>query len=195
MSMAFGNHIRRPMALAAIVAAWVAAPAWADLDQAVQAIHRGGDISGACKEIVVSAERGDSAAMGQLGDIYRNGTCGVKDAALAKTWHRRAAVNGDAYAQMTLASHYRIGDGGYPRDLVKAYKWYHLAAIAPKSRSKATKGEAFNQLIALRGTLAFNDTAADLQAADQRDRLGWKMTPEQVAEAKGQAAKWYPGMR
>jgi hypothetical protein len=193
--MAIGNHIRRPVALVAIMIVCVVTPARADLDAAVRALHLGGDISKACKEIIVAAERGDAAAMSQLGEIYRNGTCGAKDPALAKTWHQRAAENGDAYAQMTLASHYRIGDGGYAKDIVQAYKWYHLAATAPKPRSRATKGEAFNQLIALRGTLAFNDTAAELQAAAQRDRLGWKMTPEQVAEAKTQAAKWRPGMR
>ncbi len=193
--MAIGNRISRLVALAALMVACGVTPARADLDAAVRALHQSGDISGACKEIVTAGERGDAAAMGQLGDIYMNGTCGAKDEALARKWHHRAAESGDAYAQMTLASHYRIGDGGYAKDLVQAYKWYHLAATAPKPRSKATKGEAFNQLMALRGTLEFNDTAAELQAAPQRDRLGRKMSPAQVAEAKKLAVKWRAGAR
>lgn len=168
----------------------VAAPARADLDAAIRSLTAGNDVAAACKEITDMAGRGDATAMAQLSDIYKNGTCGSRDAALAKEWHRRAAENGDAYAQMTLGSHYRIGDAGYPRDFVQAYKWYHLAATVPKPRSKATEGEAFPQLMRVKGTANFNDTAADLQAAAQRDRLAQKMTAAQIAEARKLAKEW-----
>ncbi|MFQ5617772.1 MAG: hypothetical protein ACE5FR_02270 [Rhodospirillales bacterium] len=181
--------------LAVAVLAGLAAPAWADYDSALAALRSGGDVAAACKEMAALADDGDAAAMYSLSDLYRNGTCGTKDAALARKWHRSAAEHGDAYAQMTLGSDYRIGAGGLAKDYVLAYKWYALAASAAKPRSKATPGEAFPQLLSLTGSASFGDTAADLQAAVQRDRLAKKMTPAQVKKAKELARKWKPKTR
>lgn len=175
---------------AAALAIATAVPARADLDSAIRALATGKNIATACKEIISLAEQGDALAMAQLSEAYKSGACGKRDAALAGKWQRRAAEKGDAYAQMTLGSHYRIGDAGYRRDFVQAYKWYDLAATAPKPRSKAGQGEVFSQLMRVQGTASFNDTAADLQAATQRDRLAQKMTPAQITEAKKLADEW-----
>ncbi len=181
--------------LAVAVLAGPAAPAWADYESALAALRCGGDVAAACKEMTALADDGDAAAMYSLSDLYKNGTCGTKDAALARKWHRLAAGYGDAYAQMTLGSNYRIGAEGLPKDTVLAYTWYALAASAAKPRSKATPGDALAQLLPLTGTANFGDTAADLQAAAQRDRMAKKMNPAQIEKAKELAREWKPKTR
>ena len=181
--------------LAFAVLAGLAAPAWADYESALAAMKSGGDVAAACKEITALADDGDAAAMLSVSDFYKNGTCGTKDTALARKWHRSAAGHGDAYAQMTLGSNYRIGAEGLAKDTVLAYKWYALAASAAKPRSKATSGDALAQLLPLTGTASFGDTAADLQAAAQRDRMAKKMAPAQVEKAKEMVRTWKPKTR
>ncbi len=171
------------------------APVWADYESALAALRSGGDVAAACKEMTALADDGDAAAMYSLSDFYKNGTCGTKDTALARKWHRSAAEHGDAYAQMTLGSNYRIGAEGLAKDTVLAYKWYALAAAAAKPRSKAGPGDPFAQLLPLAGSASFGDTAADLQAAVQRDRLAKKMTPAQIKKAKELARVWKPKTR
>ncbi len=181
--------------LAVAVLAGLAAPAWADYESALAALKSGGDVAAACKEMTALADQGDGAAMYSLSDLYKNGTCGTRDTALARKWHRSAAEHGDAYAQMTLGSNYRLGAEGLPKDNVLAYMWYALAAAAAKPRSKAAPGDAFAQLLPLTGTTYFGDTAADLQAAAQRDRLAKKMTPAQIKKAQKLARNWKPKTR
>ncbi len=96
---------------------------------------------------------------------------------------------------MTLGSSYRIGAEGLPKDYVLAYTWYALAASAAKPRTKAAPGDALAQLLPLTGTASFGDTAADLQAAAQRDRLAKKMTPAQIKKAEVLAREWKPKTR
>ena len=152
-------------------------------------------MAAACTEMTGLADDGDAAAMYSLSDLYKNGTCGTKDTALAREWHQLAADHGDAYAQMTLGSNYRIGAEGLAKDTVLAYKWYALAASAAKPRSKAGPGDAFAQLLPLTGSASFGDTAADLQAAAQRDRLAKKMNPAQIEKAQKLAQEWKPKTR
>ncbi|MFB3136261.1 MAG: hypothetical protein ACE1Y3_11070 [Rhodospirillales bacterium] len=178
--------------LAFAVLAGLAAPAWADYESALAALKSGGDVAAACKEITALADDGDAAAMLSVSDFYKNGTCGTKDTALARKWHRSAAEHGDAYAQMTLGSNYRIGNGGMAKDYVLAYKWYAIAAATPKPRSIAVPGDPFAQLLPLTGNASFGDTAADLQAAAQRDNIAKKMTPAQIEKAKELVRKWKP---
>ena len=181
--------------LAVAVLAGLAAPAWADYESALAALRSGGDVAAACKEMAALADDGDDAAMYSLSDFYKNGTCGTKDTALARKWHRLAAEHGDAYAQMTLGSNYRIGAEGLAKDTVLAYMWYALAAAAAKPRSKAGPGDALAQLLPLTGSASFGDTAADLQAAVQRDRMAKKMTPAQIKKAQKLAREWKPKTR
>ncbi len=172
-----------------------ASPAMADYESALAALRSGGDVAAACKEMTALADDGDAAAMFSLSDLYKNGTCGTKDTALARKWHRFAAEHGDAYAQMTLGSNYRIGAEGLAKDYVLAYKWYALAASAAKPRSKATPGDVLDQLLPLTGSANFGDTAADLQAAVQRDRMAKKMNLAQIKKAKELARNWKPKTR
>ncbi len=171
------------------------APALADYESALAALRSGGDVAAACKEMTALADQGDAAAMHGLSDLYQAGTCGTKDTVLARQWHRSAAEHGDAYAQMTLGSNYRIGAEGLAADYVLAYKWYALAAAAAKPRSKAGPGDPLAQLLPLTGSANFGDTAADLQAAVQRDRMAKKMAPAQIKKAKEMVRNWKPKTR
>ncbi len=145
--------------LAVAVLAGLAAPAWADYESALAALRSGGDVAAACKEMAALADQGDAAAMYGLSDLYQTGTCGTKDTALARKWHRSAAEHGDAYAQMTLGRNYRLGAEGFAKDTVLAYKWFALAAAAAKPRSKAGPGDPLAQLLPLTGSASFGDTA------------------------------------
>ena len=51
----------------------------------------------------------------------------VKDEAEAVEWYRKAAEQGNAWAQIQLGAHYMNGEG-VPKDLVKAVEWYRKAA-------------------------------------------------------------------
>jgi len=77
-------------------------------------------------------------------------------------WFRKAAEQGNSFAQGKLGAAYEEGRG-VPKDYVKAYMWLILAAA---------QGE--------RGISRF------------RDHIAQKMTPEQVARAQEMARNWRP---
>jgi TPR repeat protein len=68
-----------------------------------------------------------------LGWMYVNGWGVPKDAAEGMTWIRKAAEQGDAYAQLSLGFYYWSGLRGgsrvrVPPDFAEAVKWYRKAA-------------------------------------------------------------------
>jgi len=75
-------------------------------------------------------------------------------------WFRKAAEQGDAYAQVNLGFMYGTGEG-VPMNYVKAYMWYSL--------SKAQGNE---------------DAAKGLYIIEK------EMTPAQIAKAQELAAEW-----
>jgi TPR repeat protein len=107
------------------------------------------------KWLSAAADRGNTAAMGRLGEIYRDSTSGVpKDDREARKWYRMAADRG--YFQVELGAVCE-NDG----DVVEALKWYEVARMTNFSEANA-----------------------------QYDRLSRKMSPEQIAEAHGQAVQF-----
>jgi TPR repeat protein len=80
----------------------------------------------------------------------------------AFTAYRKAAEQGDAYAQFNLGLMYAKGQG-VPQDYVHAHKWFNLSAVG--GGKDAVKNR---------------DTAAGL------------MTPAQIAEAQKLAREWKP---
>jgi TPR repeat protein len=95
--------------------------------------------------------------------MYANGNGVPQDYAEAAKWYRKAAEQGAADAQYTLGGMYEWGDG-VPKDDVIAYMWFNLAAA--------------------QGTMK--------EAAAERDTLGARMTPDQIAEAQRLAREWKP---
>ena len=111
------------------------------------------------------AEQGDAKAQYALGTMYRDGQGVAQDFAAALDWWRRSAAQGFLDAQLALGNMY-AGGTGIPKDPVRAYMWFDIAA--------AQSGDDW-----LRGI-----------AASNRDAIAARMTPEEVAKAKGMAADW-----
>jgi hypothetical protein len=111
------------------------------------------------------AEQGDAKAQFALGTMYRDGQGVDRDYAEALRWWRKAAEQGVVDAQYALGNIYS-GGTGVARDNVLAFMWYDIAAAH-------TGG---NWLGAIAGT--------------NRDVLAARMTPADLAKAKGLAADW-----
>lgn len=69
------------------------------------------------------AERGDRVAQRRLAEKLERGTDGVRDERAAFEWYRRAAIAGDAAAQLRLGQLYAKNG-----DLAQADQWYRRAA-------------------------------------------------------------------
>ena len=99
--------------------------------------------------------------------MYANGQGVEQDYAQAARWYRLAAEQGLAYSQYNLGLMYANGQG-VGQDYVQAYMWYDLAA------TNAPPGE-------LRDT-----------AAQDRNDVARKMTPDQIAQAEELARNFQP---
>jgi len=86
----------------------------------------------------------------------------TKDDVEAAKWYRKAADQGHDKARICLGHCYEIGLG-VPMDLVLAHMWYNLSLAAGYAG-----------------------------AAEYRETVAHKMTPEQIAEAERKAREWKP---
>ena len=111
-----------------------------------------------------SAEQGRADAQTSLGLIYLTGKVGPHDYVTAARWYRQAAEQGNAIAQAFLGRMHQTGQG-VPQDYVLAHLWLNLAATVSDTR---------------------------MEAAENRDALAAKMTPQQIAEAQRLAREWKP---
>jgi len=98
--------------------------------------------------------------------MYRNGWGAPQDYAEALKWLRRAAAQGNRYAQSNLGFMYRDGEG-VQKDYVQAHMWFNLAAAA-------------------------SEFGKENFAAEERDKITSKMTPAQITEAQKLAREWEP---
>lgn len=115
----------------------------------------------ALRELTVNAERGDAVAQNLLGSIYA-----TDNSAEAIHWYRKAADQGNATAQCSLAMMYAMGKG-VPQDHERAYIWLllgipHLMGEAQDSGSKL------------------------------RDEIAAMLTQQQIEDAKRIAHEWKP---
>ena len=92
---------------------------------------------------------------------------GVPDHAQTLVGYRKAAAQGDAWAQFNLGVDYSEGRN-VPQDYVQAYAWFSLAA-----------------------SIVSPDYLREM-ATGRRDIEATKMTPAQIAEAQRLARKWKP---
>ncbi len=61
--------------------------------------------------------------------MYELGKGGLaQDAAMAVSWYRKAAEQGDADGQNDLGRMYELGKGGLAQDAATAVSWYRKAA-------------------------------------------------------------------
>ena len=77
-------------------------------------------------ETKAKAEKGDSRAQSELGDMYEAGDGVPRDEAEAHVWYRKAADQGDAYSQFSVGRTFWKG-AGVQSDAREALKWYRKA--------------------------------------------------------------------
>jgi len=87
----------------------------------------------------MAAERGDSTAMGYLGNMYRYGQGVVQDYGQALDWYTKSAERGDAGSQFDVANIYYRGEG-IPKDYAKALYWFSKSAERGDANSQAPLG-------------------------------------------------------
>jgi TPR repeat protein len=103
------------------------------------------------------AEKGNSTAQDNLGQMYQQGEGVAQDYQEAVKWYRLSARLGNALGQYHLGQMYEQGKG-VDQSYVRAHMWYNLAA-----------GQNINV------------------AKSNRDYLAQQMSPEQIAEAQALA--------
>ena len=81
------------------------------------------------------AENNDAVSQRMVSCYYLMGDRGIeRDVDKAKQWLMKAAVNGDADAQINLADSYKKGDF-FEKDISKAIEWYRKAAEAGAAKA------------------------------------------------------------
>ena len=111
------------------------------------------------------AEQGDAGAQFALGTMYQYGQGVAQDYGEALRWWRSAAEQGLLDATLALGNLY-AGGTGIAKDDVQAYMWFDIAT--------RQTGDDW-----LRGI-----------AGSNRDAVAARMTPADIAEARGLAADW-----
>ncbi|MDE2772197.1 MAG: tetratricopeptide repeat protein [Gemmatimonadota bacterium] len=101
----------------------------------------------------MAAEQGHAEAQSILGGRYASGRGVPQDDTEAVRWYRRAAEQGIVGAQYELGIMYANGRG-VPADLVLAHMWSNLAVANGDGRARRI-----------------------------RERLEWRMTPEDISRA------------
>ena len=79
--------------------------------------------------------RGNARALGRLGFRYENGLGVPQNYIAAADLYRRAAEQGDTFAQCRLGLSYDKGHG-VPQDFILSYKWLDLAAAKAPQRER-----------------------------------------------------------
>jgi hypothetical protein len=86
-----------------------------------------------------SADKGNAAAMTNVGQMFAAGLGVLKNEAEAAAWYRRAADKGDADGQNFLGQLYDNGRG-VPQDFAEALKWYRLAVAQKNANAQNNLG-------------------------------------------------------
>jgi TPR repeat protein len=112
----------------------------------------------------VVVTHGSARQLGRLGFRYENGFGVPQNYVAAADLYRRAAEQGDAFAQSRLGLSYDKGHG-VPMDLVLSYKWLDLAA----ARASRREHDLYSRF---------------------RDAIASKMSLDQVVEGQRLALIW-----
>ena len=107
----------------------------------------------------LAADQKNAEAQYELGAMYQWGEHVIQNYIEAAKWYRLSAAHGDGAAQFNLATMYAEGMG-VGRDYVRAHMWFNIVAA---------HGVA--------------------EAAERRNTIEQRMTPQQVAEAQAMARK------
>ena len=124
--------------------------------------YKNNDYKKAYKFWLTLAEQGNVTAQYNLGYIYEKGKGVPQDYKEAVRLYRLSAEQGDVDAQLKLGVSYGMGRG-VPKDYALAHMWWNL------SGSNGNK-----------------------EAAENRDIVETKMTPQQIEKAEEMARNWTP---
>jgi len=138
-----------------------------------------------------------------LGVMYAEGRGVTQDDAQAVNWHRKAAEQGYAMAQILLGIRYREGRG-VPQDDVQAVDWYRKAAEQGYAPAQLNLGVMYAEGLGAPqdymqahmwlnlATVRHADEELRKNAVEGRNRVAAKMTPNQLEEAQRLAREWKP---
>jgi uncharacterized protein len=115
------------------------------------------DYKEAMKWFRMAAEQGHAGAQFNLGYMYNEGQGVAQDSEESTKWYRLAAEQGHSGAQFNLGNMYANGEG-VAQDYKEAYIWLSIASVDGFELAKHLK-----------------------------QKYGNKLSPEQLAEAQGQA--------
>jgi TPR repeat protein len=165
-------------------------------NEAGEKAYEAGDYKTAHKAYLAEAQKGDSEAQGWCGYMYLLGKGVSKDLGEALKWYRKGADQGDNLALNGLGYMYQYGKG-VSKDLQEAVKFYGKAAEQgyPKSQSNFGLMLAQGKGVKKDGVLAYMwlhlASTGGYQKADKwLKKVGKKLTPAQIEEAKKKAGAW-----
>ena len=187
------------MLLLLMFACTVALPVRAGALQDTQAAYDRGKYAVALELWQPLAEQGDPDAQAGLGSLHLGGYGVARDEAAAMAWFRKAADQGHAGGQFSLASLY------YARkEYGPAASWYRRSAEQGNALAQIRLARMYAEgpglarddvqayrwfaVAATRGA----DSYARTNAVKGRDAAAIKMTPAQVAEAERLVRAWKP---
>ena len=142
---------------------------------------------------LIKAENGDADEQWWAGMYYEDGD--GKDPAEAVKWFRKAAEQGNASGQKSLADCYRRGKG-IEKDEAEAAKWYRKAADQGNEYAQEELGECYykGKGVAVDKAEAvkwFRKSAEQGNKWAQRYLGDCYLNGEGVAADKAEAVKWY----
>jgi len=128
----------RRLIAAAVLSVALAAPAWADLDEAKDMLRQG-DSEAALEQLETLANGGDTDAMVFLGDMHHEGNGVAANFSLAWSWYNRASRQSNPEAQYKLGRMLWRGDGT-PQNEVEALELFELAAKSGHEQAQLEAG-------------------------------------------------------
>jgi len=191
--------MRRLSPVVVALVLWAAAVAHAGPLQDAQAAYDRGKYAIALDLWQPLAEQGNPDAQAGLGSLYLGGYGVARDEAAAMAWFRKAAEQGHAGGQFSLASLY------YARkEYGPAASWYRRAAEQGNALAQIRLARMYAEgpglarddvqaykwfaVAAMRGA----DSYARTNAVKGRDAAATKMTPAQIAAAERLVRDWKP---
>ncbi len=112
----------------AVALAFLALPAWAEMEKA-RDLMEAGEYTAAYQALWPAARSGNAEAEELIGVMYALGLGVERDDVRAFEWYLRASMKGHPGAQSGVGWYYEVGRGLPAPDLVRAYMWYTLSAI------------------------------------------------------------------
>jgi hypothetical protein len=147
------------------------------------------------KELLKSAEKGNTDQQVELATAYLDGKGVEKDPAMAVEWYRKAAERGNPEAEFRIASLYAAGIG-VRQDLERAVHWYQLAAASGVVFAKVDLGVAYYHGAGVRKNdstaRALFEEAAEKGIGLAATYLGdMELIDAKTPEDKARAQHWY----